>query len=109
MSEGQAIYKVGHCPCCEAQTLITDTFNRPIGFIPKTYACWLCLCDEEGNVKTRIGSFVMCEACYTKPEDPEKVFQSLIESPHSGLYQAELLEEKIYPKKKIELIRQYGI
>ncbi len=103
------VYKVGHCPGCSAQTLIVDTFNRPIGFMKDTFACWLCLCDEEFNVKTRIGSFVLCKHCFEKPMDAEKVWSNLVSSPYSGLMNLEIPELKLFPYKKIEMIKHYGV
>lgn len=109
MSEEQVFFKIGHCPSCGVQTQITDTMNRVIGFMPKTALYWLCLCDEDGEIKTRVGSFVLCGTCHKGSVDPEKVFRSIVDSEFSGVSEETLPEAGMFPNKKLELIKEYGI
>lgn len=101
------LFKVGYCPNCGAQSQTTDTRAGIIAGQVGSYLCWLCICDEDGNVKTRIGTFALCKDCPPDEVDPADIEASLVGSPFSGItnQEPELLN---YPNRMIEKVLRYG-
>jgi hypothetical protein len=48
---------------CGKQTQIKNVRGAPIRGVPGCKLAWLCLCDENGEVFTRIGTFTLCSTC----------------------------------------------
>lgn len=109
MTDQKHVFKVGHCPLCSRQTQITDTFNKPIGAMAGTHLYWLCLKDDQGTIKTRIGTLILCDACHSNNPDPEKIYQSIINSPFSGLSEEQLPEIQMFPNLGLECVKSFGV
>jgi len=100
-------FKPGYCAHCGAQAMVTDTAGRPIKALLGSKSIWLCLCDEAGKIKTRVGTVNLCKDCEVGTASAEDIKDNLINSRLSGV--GELMPEiGMYPNLKLELIKRYG-
>ena len=100
-------FKRNHCVDCGNQAMISDFNGRPINGMVGTTLVWVCLCDEEDNVKTRIGSLPICADCDPLTINPDRLIENLLLNPSSGLT-SDAPELEMFPNKKIEIIKRYG-
>lgn len=102
----QIPFKIGYCLGCGAQTQVRDVSGRPVCGLPGTKLCWLCLCDEKGQVKTRVGTITFCKSCDPLKANLDHVKNNLTSSRYSGVSSTEP-EWDLWPIKKIEVVKVY--
>jgi len=99
-------FKVGYCLNCAEQTMIPmPGFGPGIGKVG-TKVCWICLCDEKGNVVTRVGTITLCSNCNAENIDLDKMIKRLEDEPLSG-YKLNDSEASL-PIKRLEVIKVFG-
>ena len=103
----QTKFLVGYCPCCGAQSQITDERNRPIGGLIGSKLAWICLCDKDDKVFTRIGTVCLCPKCGPSNDECQKMIDTLVRTEGSGL-NGDDMELSSMHHARIEVIKEYG-
>lgn len=99
-------FQIGYCLNCGAQSQVRDAKGRPVMGLPGTRVCWICICDENDIVKTRVGHITLCYICTPMSVNIGTLLENLAANPASGVSGNEV-EWSMFPKRRIEVIKTY--